>query len=173
MPWHKLVAAILLSVCLLNSQLAFGQTPTPKLTPAEIRAEQYQKLLDVTNGFLIQVKKNCHTEACQQAAEDGLALLTDAQDKHKNGQLSEVESNRKEFHQKLNAILTRAHSALMENAAAKRAVKKGSAKLNLPVAPSCPIPAKTAAEKTDGKFVLVGQHPNPEMCVQCQVHLRN
>ena len=162
------LVAICLAFSLLTSQLAFGQTPT-QLTPAEIRTDQYQKLLDVTNGFLLQVQKICKTEACQQAATDGLELLADAREKHKNGQLWQVQANRKDFHRKLEAILTKAHSALMEDVAAKRALHKGNAKLDLPTK-SCPIPAaKTAALKTDGKFVLVGgQTPNPEMCQECK-----
>jgi hypothetical protein len=169
LKWTPLIA-VCLSVSLLTSQMAFGQTaPATKLTPQEIRAAQYQKLFAVTNGLLTQIKKNCKTEACTQAAEDGLALITDAQEKQKNGQLSEVESNRKEFHQKLDAILTKAHSALMEDAAAKRAARKGSAKLNLPELPSCPVPSTTAAKKTDGKVVGVGlRGGDPEMCQACQ-----
>jgi hypothetical protein len=91
--------AVCLSVSLLTSQMAVGQTTTPKpqLAPQEIRAQQYQKLFTVVGGLLVEIKKNCKTEACQQTADDGLALIADAQEKQKNGQLSEIESNRKEF----------------------------------------------------------------------------
>lgn len=158
--WMPLVA-LCLSFFLLTSQMAFAQTPNP--TPKQLRAAQYQKLFLLVNGFLAQVNKNCKTPACAQAAEDGLALITDAQDKLQEGQFLEDESTRKQFHQKLEGALTRARTALIEDADAKRATTKSSK--NLPEVPSCPVPTRAATTK-NGRVVLANL-PDPYMCNEC------
>lgn len=143
--------------------MAFAQTPNP--TPKAVRAAQYQKLFLLVNGFPAQLNKNCKTPACAQSATDGLALITDAQDKLQNEQFLDNEPIRKEFHQKLEGVLTRARTALIENADTKRAATKSSKKL--PELPSCPVPTRAATTAKKNGRVVLANLPDPYMCNEC------
>jgi hypothetical protein len=105
--WHKLVAAILLSFSLLTSQMAFGQT-APAPTSSAVR---YQKLFTLVSGIMKEVPKVCKTEACIKAAEEGAALIADAQEKHSKGLL--VDEVRTQFHANLQTNLTALRMALL------------------------------------------------------------
>jgi hypothetical protein len=141
-PWHKLVVAVLLSFSLLTSQMAFGQAQKQS-TPAT-RAAQYQKLFLLMNGLMAQVKKQCKSTACTETASEGLALIADAQEKQNNGLLSENETNRKAFHAKLEKVLLGIHTALMDNAQAKR--HPNSSKFTSPFCPAKVVPVQDPVE---------------------------
>jgi hypothetical protein len=129
--WHKIIPAILLSFCLLTSQLAFAQTaPPPKATPQE----QYQRLLVAVSIIMAHMKQSCKSEACVALIAEGTPFVADAQEKNKKGLL--VDEERTEFHKKLNSFLTRTREALQVEATKED--PKGTTKLQIPEGLSCP-----------------------------------
>ena len=105
--WHRLVAAILLSVSLLTSQMAFGQTAPPKSSTAA----RYHTLFAAVSTLAAQAKKACKTDACAKAADELAAVIADGQEKHSKGLL--VNETRKQFHTDLEASLLKLRSAMM------------------------------------------------------------
>jgi hypothetical protein len=104
----KLVAAILLSFCLLTSQMAFGQTaPAPKSSSAT----RYSKLFTLVSGIAASTKDACKTEACVQAADELAAVVADGKEKYSKGLL--INETRKQFHADLDASLLKLRAALI------------------------------------------------------------
>jgi hypothetical protein len=101
----KIVTAVLLSFSLLTPQAAYSQTP-----PTSIAA-RYQKLFTMVGGIMREVPKLCKSDACAKAAEEGTAIITDAQEKHSKGLLTGEAL--KQFHADLNANLLKVRAALI------------------------------------------------------------
>lgn len=104
----KLVAAILLSFALFNSQLAFGQT-----TPATKRPGNYQTLFMLSTRIITMTRTTCKTEECSKAADELALVIKDGQDKHSRGIL--LAETRKQFHADFKTSMTKLHLALVAN----------------------------------------------------------
>ena len=104
----KSMAACLLSVLLLTSQMAFGQTvPAPKSSSAA----RYHTLFAAVSTLAVEAKKACKTEACAKAADELSAVIADGKEKHSKGLL--VNETRKQFHTDLETSLLKLRSAMM------------------------------------------------------------
>jgi hypothetical protein len=121
-------------------------------TPAEKLAVRYQKLFAATSGIMVQVKQTCKTEECQKITEEGLALIVDAQDKYKKGEL--VGEEREQFHKHLESVLMRSINAL----------KAKSAKASSISVPSCPADRLKNVQTTDCEFCDEVFHELVEIC---------
>jgi hypothetical protein len=104
----KLVAATLLSFCLLTSQMAFGQTP-----PKKQRPDSYLALFQVTDKIVALTRTTCKTEDCSKAAEELAAVIKDGQDKHARGIL--LAETRKQFHADFRTSMTKLRKAVVAN----------------------------------------------------------
>ena len=104
----KLVAAILLSFALFNSQLAFGQT-----TPAPKKPGNYQTLFALSSRIIAMTKTTCKAEECSKAADELAVVIKDGQDKHSRGIL--LAETRKQFHADFRTSLTKLRKAVIAN----------------------------------------------------------
>ena len=122
--------AVCLSVSLLASQMAFGQTPTR----ARPKRNNYQTLFMLIGNLTVQTKNVCKTEACAKAADEVAAVIADGKEKHSKGLL--VEGTRKQFQTDFNASMIKLHKALADNLSEddKAAMAK------LPECPACNKP---------------------------------
>jgi hypothetical protein len=100
--------AVCLSVSLLTSQLAFGQTtPAPKSSTAL----RYDTLFAAVSTLAVQAKKACKTEACAKATDELSTVIAAGKDKYSKGLL--INETRKQFHTDLEAGLLKLRSAMM------------------------------------------------------------
>jgi len=79
---------------------------------------------------MVQLKKVCKSEECSSLADEGVALVVDAQPKQQKGWLAEEE--RLDFHNKLDSLLTRTIAAIQSNRKTP-----DTAKLKLPDGSAC------------------------------------
>jgi hypothetical protein len=84
LKWTPLVA-VCLSVSLLTSQMALGQT---EQTKEQLRTANIQELLDRSVALMQHIKSSCKTAECAATAEQGLKILAEAKAKHAKGQLT-------------------------------------------------------------------------------------
>ena len=114
--------AVCLSVSLLTSQMAVGQTTTQ----AKPKRKSYQTMFTLASGIAVQSKNICKTDACAKAADELIIVVNDGQEKHRKGLL--VDETRKQFHADFNASLLKLRTALVDSLPA--AEKKPVAETN-------------------------------------------
>jgi hypothetical protein len=131
-------------VIFFTGQLSLAQTPSkPKLT----RAEQYAKLLGITDALMIGLKRVCKSDTCTALAAEGTALVAEARPKAAKNWFG-YEQDLPTFHEQLTSVLTRMIAAIQAN---------HYQKTNLPDCPTC----QTA------KIQTAAYLPDPELCQMC------